>query len=132
MRTSHPLATSKKRGAWHQTRMSQCRAVERRDSRTKAVGIPPLPKASGVECVRVLVSLGWLPVLWTERECQLEKGPITLMVPLDSELSSRLVHAIVDLARVGPLAFVNGLERLRTGRVRALLEEDEDSPRKAG
>lgn len=84
-----------------------------------------------MECVRVLVSLGWLPVEWTERECRLEKGPITLMVPLDPELPSHLVQAIVDLARVGPIAFVDGLERLRTGRLRMALAENDESPRKA-
>lgn len=90
-----------------------------------------MPGASGTECVRVLVGLGWLALGWTERECQLEKGVLAITVPLDRKLSSEAVAAIVELTGESPLAFVAGLERIRTQRVTALIEDNE-SPRKTG
>jgi hypothetical protein len=73
-----------------------------------------MPHASGVECVRVLVGLGWMATTWDERECLLEKGPTVLAVPLDPVLSPALVATIAGAAGISPLAFVAALERRRT------------------
>lgn len=78
-----------------------------------------LPSVSGIECVRALVGLGWMPAWWTDRECRLEKEPLAVTVPLDPELSSEKVRAIAELAGVTPLAFVDGLERILTQRMSA-------------
>lgn len=104
----------------------------RRYSRIRAVASPPIPPASGIECVRTLVALGWVPLAWTDRECQLEKGHFALTVPLDAELSSTRLAAIVDLAVEVPLAFVAALERVRTRRMTTVYALDDESSDKAG
>ena len=78
-----------------------------------------MPSVSGIECVRALVGLGWMPAWWTDRECRLEKEPFAVTVPLDSELSSERVTAIAGLTGVPPIAFVNGLEQILTQRMSA-------------
>lgn len=77
---------------------------------------PPMPTASGTECVRVLVSLGWMPIAWTARECHLQKDGLTLTVPLGPELASERVSALAALGGVPPYVFVEALEKIRTGR----------------
>jgi hypothetical protein len=74
---------------------------------------PLMPAASGLECVRVLMALGWIAAHWTKRECRLENGRFALGVPLDGSLASDRVAAIADMAGVPRLAFVAGLERIR-------------------
>lgn len=78
-----------------------------------------MPGASGVECVRVLVSLGWMPASWTDTECHLENGTHTLTVPLEPALAATRLAELVDRAGLTPLAFVSALEKLRTARMRA-------------
>jgi hypothetical protein len=78
-----------------------------------------MPGVSGIECVRALVGLGWMPAWWTDRECQLEKESLAVTIPLDQELSSEKVTAIAGLAGVPPIAFVNGLETILTQRMSA-------------
>jgi hypothetical protein len=75
---------------------------------------PPMPTASGIECVRVLLALGWVAAHWTTSECHLENGRFALTVPLDGALSSERIAAIADMAGVPRIAFVAGLERVRT------------------
>lgn len=77
---------------------------------------PPMPTASGTECVRVLVSLGWMPIVWTVRECHLQNNGRALTVPLVPELPSERVSALATLAGISPYAFVDALEKIRTGR----------------
>lgn len=76
---------------------------------------PAMPTASGTECVRVLVSLGWMPIAWTARECHLQNDGQALTVPLVPELPSEHVSALAALARVSPYVFVDALEKIRTG-----------------
>jgi hypothetical protein len=84
------------------------------------VASPPMPCASGVECVRVLVGLGWMATTWNDRECLLEKGRTVLAVPLEPVLQPSLVAAIAGAAGISPLAFVAALERMRTPLPRPL------------
>ncbi len=79
----------------------------------------PMPSASGIDCVRTLVGLGWLPTWWSDRECRLEKEPLGVTVPLEPELSSAKVAVIAGLAGVPPIAFVQGLEKILTQRMSA-------------
>ncbi len=88
-----------------------------------AVPSPPMPCASGTECVRVLVGFGWMATTWNERECLLEKGATVLAVPLEPVLQPPLVAAIAGAAGIPPLAFVAALERRRTPLPRPLPEE---------
>lgn len=89
--------------------------TDRRYGRPRAaVPSPPMPSASGAECVRVLVGLGWMATTWNERECLLEKGPTVLAVPLEPALPPIFVAAIAGAAGISPLAFVAALERKRT------------------
>lgn len=91
----------------------------------------PLPSASATECVRVLVSLGWMPSSWTEHECLMVKDPFSLVVPLKAQLDSREVGGIVQQAAISPIAFVDGLEKIRTARLTSYVDSF-DPPRKAG
>lgn len=99
----------------------------RRNSRIRAVSSLPMPRASGTECVRVLVGLGWMALVWTDRECLLEKGVLAITVPLQPKLSSEAVVSVVELAGESPLAFVAGLERIRTQRMTAYVGDDQSS-----
>ncbi len=74
--------------------------------------LPSMPSASGIECVRALIALGWVPGWWTERECALENGRCAVTVPLDRALSSARVTSLANLAGVPPFAFVEALERV--------------------
>ena len=96
--------------------------MDRRHRRLSAVTLPSMPSASGVECVQVLVALGWLALGWTDRECLLEKGLLAIELPLDPKLSSEAVAYIVELAGESPFAFVGRLEHIRTTRITADLE----------
>ena len=107
------------------------RVMVRRSSWIRGVPSPAMPTASGIECVRVLVGLGWMALGWTDRECQLEKGVLQITVPLDPKLTSEAVAGIVEQAGESPFAFVAGLERIRTQRLTAHVEDSEDS-QKAG
>ena len=91
----------------------------------------PMPSASGTECVRVLVALGWMALGWSDREGQLEKWILAISVPLAPRLSPDAVAGIVDLAGESAFAFVAGLERIRTRRVMEYIG-DVGSSRKAG
>ncbi|HEX8790584.1 MAG TPA: hypothetical protein VF765_06500 [Polyangiaceae bacterium] len=90
-----------------------------------------MPTASGTECVRVLVALGWMALGWTDRECQLEKGLLAITVSLEPELSSEAVAGIVELAGESPFVFVARLESIRTLRVTAQIADGQGS-KKAG
>lgn len=85
------------------------------DTRGRSFHPPAMPTASGTECVRVLVSLGWMPVSWTPRECNLQKGDLALTVPLDPVLSSTQMEALVAVTGLSPYGFVEALEKIRTG-----------------
>lgn len=86
----------------------------------QAAASTPLPTASGLECVRVLVGFGWIAAHWTAGECRLENGRFVLRVPVDGVLTSERVAEIATLAGIAPLAFVGGLERIRTQEASAL------------
>ena len=103
----------------------------RRNSRTRAVSPPWMPGASGTECVRVLVGMGWIALGWTDRQCELEKGTLAITVPLEPTLSSEAVAGIVELAGESPFAFVAGLERIRTQRMTAHIADSESSGKTA-
>lgn len=90
--------------------------MERRVTPERLSAIP-LPTASATECVRVLVSLGWMATSWTEHECLLTKEPFNLVVPLKPELDAKEVGAIVEQACISPIAFVDALEKIRTARL---------------
>lgn len=75
---------------------------------------PAMPTASGMECVRVLLGLGWIAAHWNRLECHLENGRFAVTIPLDEALASERVAAIADMAGVPRLAFVLGLERVRS------------------
>ncbi len=91
----------------------------RQKSGLHTIPSPTMPSASGVECVRVLVSLGWIAGHWTDADCFLQNGRFSLQVPLDPQLSSERVLEIVKLAGIAPLAFVETLERIRTRQTTA-------------
>jgi hypothetical protein len=91
----------------------------------------PLPSASATECVRILVSLGWMASSWTEQECLMTKEPFSLLVPLKAELGPSEVTDIVQQAGISPLAFVDALEKIRTARLTAY-GNSFDPPSKAG
>ena len=97
--------------------------TDRRDRRRPAAPNVPLPRASGHECVRVLVSLGWLPLSWTDRECLIERGHFQVTVPLDPRLDSETLVRILRETAIGTLSFVDALERIRTGSLRAYADE---------
>ncbi|HEX8793457.1 MAG TPA: hypothetical protein VF765_21090 [Polyangiaceae bacterium] len=78
-----------------------------------------MPSASATECVRVLVSFGWMATSWTEQECLMTKEPSSLIVPLKPELDSSEVTEIVKRAAISPIAFVDALEKIRTARLTA-------------
>jgi hypothetical protein len=105
--------------------------VQRRVSHDRLTAIP-LPSASATECVRVLVSLGWMASSWTEHECLMTKGPFSLVVPLKPELASEEVRAIVDQAGISPIAFVDALEKIRTARLTNYVDSSFDPNSKAG
>ncbi len=104
--------------------------MQRRTTHERLRSIP-LPSASATECVRLLVSLGWMPSSWTEHECLMTKEPFSLLVPLKSELGSSEIGAIVQQAAISPIAFVDALERIRTTRLTNYVDSF-DPPRKAG
>ncbi len=91
----------------------------------------PLPRASATECVRVLVSLGWMATSWTQDECLMTKEPFSLVVPLKAELTSSEVGAIVQQAAASPIAFVDALEKIRTANLTSYVDSF-DPRRKAG
>ncbi|HEX8796227.1 MAG TPA: hypothetical protein VF765_34995 [Polyangiaceae bacterium] len=80
-----------------------------------------MPTASGLECVRVLIGLGWLAAHWTEAECHLENGRFAIRVPMDAVISSERVAELASLAGITPIAFVAGLERVRRQEVAAFV-----------
>jgi hypothetical protein len=83
----------------------------------------PMPSASGHECVRVLVSLGWLPLFWNDESCVVERGPFRITVPLDPALPSETLTAVLLDAGVGVIDFVDALEKIRTGRLLAYADD---------
>ncbi len=91
----------------------------------------PLPRATSTECVRVLVSFGWMATSWTQDECLMTKEPFSLIVPLKVELSSSEVGAIVQQAAASPMAFVDALEKIRTANITSYVDSL-DPGRKAG
>lgn len=78
-----------------------------------------MPSASGHECVRVLVALGWMPHAWDDQKCAVERGAFRITVPLDPALSSEALTSILLEAGVGTMDFVDALEKIRTGRLLA-------------
>lgn len=105
--------------------------MERRKSGLRPAIMPPMPGASGIECIRALVSLGWMPAWWTDCECQLEKEPLSIRIPLDPVLRPEVVAAIVNLAGVSPLAFIEALEQIVTRRIANYASELKDSRKTA-
>lgn len=100
---------------------------ERRRAFASAV---PMPGASGHECVRVFVGLGWMPLFWDDRSCVVERDTLRITIPLDPALPSDELTAILLEAGVGALEFVEALEKIRTGRLRAY-GDDVSEKRKA-
>jgi hypothetical protein len=90
-----------------------------------------MPPATASECIRVLVSLGWMPTSWTEREYVLTRGPFSIVVPLKPQLDSAEVGTIVQQAVISPIAFVDALERIRTAHLTSYADSF-DPTRKAG
>lgn len=88
----------------------------RRANFGRAMVLPSMPTASGVECVRALIALGWVPAWWTQRECELVNGRCAVTVPLEAALSPARVTSIANLAGVPPFAFVEALERVLMDR----------------
>ena len=82
-----------------------------------------MPSASGHECVRVLVSLGWMPLSWDESSCVIERGTLRVTVPLDPALPSETLMGILVDAGVGTMDFVDALEKIRTGRLTAYTDD---------
>lgn len=70
----------------------------------------------------MLVSLGWMANAWTELECLMTKGPFSVIVPLKARLESAEVRAIVQQAVISPIAFVDGLEKVRAARITEYVE----------
>lgn len=89
-----------------------------------------MPSASGHECVRVLVGLGWLPLFWNDESCVVERGPFRIAIPLHPALSSEALTAILLEVGVGTMDFVDALEKIRTGRLHAYAD-DMSAKRKA-
>ncbi len=83
----------------------------------------PMPSASGHECVRVLVALGWMPIFWDDKSCVIEREPFRITIPLDAALPSERLTALLLDARVGTMEFVDALEKIRTGRLRAYADD---------
>ncbi len=83
----------------------------------------PMPSASGHECVRVFVALGWLPLVWDETSCVVEREPFRVTIPLDPALPSETLTTILLEAGVGTMDFVDGLEKIRTGRLHAYADD---------
>lgn len=81
-----------------------------------------MPSASGHECVRVLVALGWIPLFWNDESCLIERGTFRVTIPLDPALPSETLKAILLKTGVGTVEFVAALEKIRTGRLRAYAE----------
>jgi hypothetical protein len=92
----------------------------------------PMPAATASECVRVLVSLGWMPTSWTERECLLIRGPFSIVIPLKPQLDSAEVGAIVQQAVISPIAFVDGLEKIRTAHLTTYADSFDPTRKAAG
>lgn len=90
--------------------------------RTLASAVP-MPSTSGHECVRVLVSLGWLPLFWDAGSCVVERGVFRITIPLDPALASETLTSILLEAGVGTMDFVDALEKIRTGRLHAYADE---------
>ena len=97
--------------------------AHQRDRLRELASAVPMPSASGHECVRVLVSLGWMPLHWDDQACLIERGTFRIEIPLDAALPSEKLTAILVDAGVGTMDFVDALEKIRTGRLRAYAED---------
>lgn len=104
--------------------------ADQKDRRRALAAAVPMPSASGHECVRVLVALGWMPLFWDDQSCAVERGAFRIAIPLDPALPSETLTAILLEAGVGTMEFVDALEKIRTGRLRAYAD-DMNAKRKA-
>ncbi|HEX8790578.1 MAG TPA: hypothetical protein VF765_06470 [Polyangiaceae bacterium] len=104
--------------------------VDQKDRLRALASAVPMPSASGHECVRVLVALGWMPLRWDDQSCIVERGSFRISVPLEPDLPSETLTAILLDAGVGTIDFVDALEKIRTGRLRAYAD-DMSAKRKA-
>jgi hypothetical protein len=89
----------------------------------KRLATVPLPDVSAPECVRVLVTLGWLPLHWDDRECVLERGLFRIRVPLDGRLGGAGLATLLAGAAIPLFEFVEQLERIRAGGMTAYADQ---------
>lgn len=93
--------------------------ADHKDRLRELASAVPMPSASGHECVRVLVALGWMPFSWDDESCVVERGALRVTIPLEPALPSETLTGILLEAGVGTMDFVDALEKIRTGRLRA-------------